>query len=207
MPICSSGISSDLSRSSAAVRAYVPPFLLFPFSSLSPPSLPRFSRYPSSVPFLCSLPLPFLPPAVHTSFLSPASLQQPPFSSASACPHCFISLQPPCLSLWFCSFGPSPPPPRLLLLSSSPAPPPAFPAPLDSCSVTVRRMPNLRPESSVFLCVSEKNARSRDNFLTIWNSCNILDKSPPGWRRHKAKNRTRIKWTILKSTTGRSQRG
>ena len=121
MPICSSGISSDLSRSSAAVRAYVPPFLLFPFSSLSPPSLPRFSLHPSSVPFLCSLPLPFLPPAVHTSFLSPASLQQPPFSFASACPHCFISLQPPCLSLWFCSFGPSPPPPRLLLLSSSPA--------------------------------------------------------------------------------------
>lgn len=189
MPICSSGISSDLSRSSAAVRAYVPSFLLFPSSSLSPPSLPRFSRYPSSVPFLCPLPLPFLAPAVRTSFLSPASLQQPPFSSASACPHCFISLQPPCLSLWFCSFGPSPP--------SSPAfasfflsrSPPAFPAPLDSCIGTVRRMPNLRPESSVFLCVSEKMVHSRDNFLTIWNSCNILDKSLPGWRRHKAKNR------------------
>ena len=165
MPICSSGISSDLSRPSAAVRAYVPSFLLFPSSSLSPPSLPRFSRHPSSVPFLCPLPLPFLPPAVHTSFLSPASLQQPPFSSASACPHCFISLQPPCLSLWFCSFGPSPP--------SSPAfasfflsrSPPAFPAPLDSSGVTVRRMPNLRPESSVFLCVSEKIARSRGQFL------------------------------------------
>jgi hypothetical protein len=57
------------------------------------------------------------------------------------------------------------------------------------------------------LCVSEKIVRSGDNFLTIWNSCSILDKSPPGWRRHKAKNRTRIKWTILKSTTGRSQRG
>ena len=206
MPICSSGISSDLSKSSAAVRAYVPPFLLFTFSSLSPPSLPRFSRYPSSVPFLCPLPLPFLPPAVHTSFLSPASLTASVllrFCLPARFPLSVASLPVP-LSLLFWSFSPSSPAFASFFLSRSP---PAFPAPLDSCSVTVRRMPNLRPESSVFLCVSEKIVRSGDNFLTIWNSCNILDKSLPGWRRHKAKNRKRIVWTILKSTTGRSQRG
>lgn len=174
MPICSSGISSDLSRSFAAVRAYVPFFLLFPSSSLSPPSLPRFSRHtscrPHSSPVSC-----FSPTAsVLLRFCLPALF------------HLSAASWPVPLVLLFWSFSPSSPAFDSFFLSSSP---PAFPAPLDSCSVTVRRMPNLRPESSVFLCVSEKIARSRDNFLTIWNSCNILDKSPPGWRRHKVKNR------------------
>lgn len=164
MPICSSGISSDLSRSSAAVRAYVPFFLLFPSSSLSPPSLPRFSRYPSSVPFLCPLPLPFLPPAVHTSFLSPASLQQPPFSLASACPHGFISLQPPCLSLWFCSFGPSPPLPGYCFF---------LPLPLPSCLPCafgfLQRYCQKNAESSsrvicIFVCF-RKNCPEQGQFL------------------------------------------
>ena len=204
MPICSSGISSDLSRSFAAVRAYVPSFLLFPSSSLSPPSLPRFSRYPSSVPFLCSLLLPLLASSLlPVSCFSPTASVLPRFCLPALFHLSAASLAVP-LVLLFWSFSPSSPAFASFFLSRSP---PAFPAPLDSCSVTVRRMPNLRPESSVFLCVSEKIVRSRDNFLTIWNSCNILDKSLPGWRRHKAKNRKRMKWTILKSTTGRSQRG
>ena len=203
MPICSSGISSDLSRSSAAVRAYVPFFLLFPSSSLSPPSLPRFSRYPSSVPFLSALPASCRPHFFPVSCFSPTASVLLRFC-LPALFHLSAASLPVPLVLLFWSFSPSSPAFASFFLSRSP---PAFPAPLDSCSVTVRRMPNLRPESSVFLCVSEKIVRSRDNFLTIWNSCNILDKSPPGWRRHKAKNRKRMIWTILKSTTGRSQRG
>ena len=175
-------------------------FRLF-FFSLPPAFLPRACPGFPGIPPLCLscvlfpcpswLLLSFLPPAVHTSLLSPASLQQPvllrfclpalfPLSAASLPVH---------LVLLFWSFSPSSPAFASFFLSRSP---PAFLAPLDSCIVPVRRMPNLRPESSVFLCVSEKIARSRDNFLTIWNSCNILVKSLPEWRRHKAKNRMRM---------------
>lgn len=164
-----------------------PVSLLCAFPVSSSPALPASCR-PHFFPVPCfsltaSVLLRFCLPALF--HLSAASLPVP-------------------LVLLFWSFSASSPVFASFFLSRSP---PAFPAPLDSCSVTVRRMPNLRPESSVFLCVSEKIVRSRDNFLTIWNSCNILDKSLLGWRRHKAKNRMRMIWTILKSTTGRSQRG
>ncbi len=82
MPICSSGISSDLSRSSAAVRAYVPPFLLFPFSSLSPPSLPRFSHFLQ----------PFSPepaPVFPVSLLCAFPVSSSPAFPASCRPHFF----------------------------------------------------------------------------------------------------------------------
>lgn len=183
MPICSSGISSDLSRSFAAVRATVPFFLLFPSSSPSHPSRPGFP----GIPPLC-LSCALFPCRPH---FSPVSCFSPTASvllrfCLPALFHLSAASLPVPLVLLFWSFSPSSPAFASFFLSRSP---PAFPAPLDSCIVTVRRMPNLRPESSVFLCVSEKIVRSRGNFLTIWNSCNILDKSPPGWRRHKAKNR------------------
>lgn len=166
-------------------------FRLF-FFSLPPAFLSRACPGFPGIPPLCLscvlFPCPscLLPSALLSCLLLLSnSLRSPPLlpartvsslCSLSACPSgsALLVLLP--LFPGFCFFLPLPLPP-------------AFPALLDSCSVTVRRMPNLRPESSVFLCVSEKIVRSRGNFLTIWNSCNILDKSLPGWRRHKAKNR------------------
>ena len=165
----------------------------FFFFSLPPAFLPRACPGFPGIPPLCLscvlFPCPscLLPSALLSCLLLLSnSLRSPPLlpartvSSLCSLPAC------PSGSALLVLLPPSSPAFASFFLSRSP---PAFPAPLDSCIVTVRRMPNLRPESSVFLCVSEKIVRSRDNFLTIWNSCNILDKSPPGWRRHKAKNR------------------
>ena len=170
MPICSSGITSDLSRSSAAVRAYVPSFLLFPSSSLSPPSLPRFSRYPSSVPFLCPLPLPLLAssllPASCRTHFSPVSCFSPTARSPPLLPARTVSSL---CSLSACPSGSA----LLVLLPLFPGFCFFLPLPLPSCLPCafgfLRRYCQKNSESSsrvicIFVCF-RKNCPEQGQFL------------------------------------------
>ena len=120
MPICSSGISSDLSRSFAAVRAYVPLF----FFSLPPAFLPRACPGFPGIPPLClscvlfSCPSCLLPSALLSCLLLlSSSLRSPPLlpartvsslCSLSACPSGSALLVLLQLLPGFCFFLPLP---------------------------------------------------------------------------------------------------